>query len=53
MSWSPEEDILWMEEELGQIGPIVMSSHGSALRVHTSSRGLAQGDHCVLWSLSP
>lgn len=37
---SPEEDILWMEEELGQVGPMVMPFHGSALRVHSSSRGL-------------
>lgn len=53
VSWSPEEDILWMEEELGQVGLMVMSSHGSALRVHSSSRGLTEGDDYVLWCLSP
>lgn len=40
----PEEDKLWMEEELGQVGPTVISSHGSSLRVHSASRGLAEGE---------
>lgn len=35
---SHEWNRLWMEEELGQAGPLVMSSYDPALESHSSSR---------------